>query len=171
MVHAHYHTLAYSLFFLFNSFFFSKFFVLSFTHFLASFSLCSILLLSLVSLFFIMHDWGPFYIACHDGFLLFYPLIAFVLVWVSFLDHPLVCQLPNHHHLLMLVVLHPIPKQRVLFCLLAHRGILIRIRVNILSHYPSWHAPSDFNSSFYLLGGMLSQQDISPKRVWVGTLE
>ena len=72
-------------------------------------------------------------------------------------DHPLVCQLPNQHHLPMLAVPHPITRQRVLFCLLAHCGILIWIRVGILSHYPSWHAPSDSNSFFPLLGDMSSQ--------------
>ena len=80
-------------------------------------------------------------------------------------DHPLVYQLPSHHHLPMLAVLHSITKQRVLFYLLVHRGIPIQIRVGILSHYPSWHALSDFNSSFPILGGMSFQQDIFPKRV------
>ena len=51
-------------------------------------------------------------------------------------DHPLVCQLHSHHHLPVLVMPHPITKQRVLFCLLAHRGIHIRIKVGIFSHYP-----------------------------------
>ena len=41
----------------------------------------------------------------------------------------------------------PITKQRKLFCLLVHYGI------HILSHYPSWHAPSSSNSFFPLLGG------------------
>ena len=80
-------------------------------------------------------------------------------------NHPLVYQLPSHHHLPMLAMPHPITRQRVLFCLLAHCGIPIRRRVGILSHYPSRHAPSNSNSSFPLLGGMLSQQNISPKRV------
>ena len=53
-----------------------------------------------------------FYIACHDGFSLFCPLIAFVLVQVSFPNHQLVCLLPSHHHLSMLAVPHPIPKQK-----------------------------------------------------------
>ena len=62
-------------------------------------------------------------------------------------DHLLVCQLPSHHHLPVLAVPLPITKQRKLFCLLVHCGI------PILSHYPSWHAPSSSNSSFPLLGG------------------
>ena len=99
---------------------------------------------------------APFVLSAVTGFLLFYPLTAFVLVWVPFPDHPLVCQLPSHHHLPVLAVPHPIHRQRVLFCLLAHCGIPIQIRVGILSHYPLWHAPSDSNSSFPLLGGMSS---------------
>ena len=53
-----------------------------------------------------------FYTTCRDGFLLFYPLIAFVLVYVSFPDHPLDYRLPSHHHLPMLAVPHPIPRQK-----------------------------------------------------------
>ena len=63
-------------------------------------------------------------------------------------DHPLVCQLSNHHHLLVLAVPLPITRQRSLFCLFAHCGIL--------SYYPLWHAPSGSNSSFLLLGDMSS---------------
>ena len=72
------------------------------------------------------------------------------------LDHPLVCQLPSRHHLPVLVMPHPITRQRNLFCLFVHHGIPIRIRVGILSHYPSWHAPGDSNLPFSLLGGMSS---------------
>ena len=104
------------------------------------------------------------------GFLPFYPNHFCLGVSVGvLLDHPLVCQLPSHHHLPMLAVLYPITRQRNLFCLLVHRGIPIQIRVDILFYYPSWHAPSDPNSFFPLLGGMSSQQDISPKRVWAET--
>ena len=71
-------------------------------------------------------------------------------------DHQLVCQLLCHHHLPMLAMPHPIIGQRNLFCLLVHRDIHIRIRVDILSHYPSFHAPNDSNSSFSLFVGMLS---------------
>ena len=150
-------TLLLTLCFLSNSFFLSKFSALSFTPLFRG------------SVVFSVHNWGPFYIACRNGFLLFFPLIAFVLVWVSFPDHSLVCQLPSHHHLPVLAMPHPIPKQRVLFCFLVHHGISIWIRVGTLSPYPSWHAPSDSNSSFPLLGGMSFQQEISPKGVWAWT--
>ena len=99
-----------------------------------------------------MHSWAPFILPVMIGFLLFYPLTTFVLVWVSFLDHPLVCQLSNHHHLPVLAVPHPIPRQIVLFCLLAHRGIFIRIRVDIFSYCSSWHASSNSNSFFPFFG-------------------
>ena len=72
-------------------------------------------------------------------------------------NHPLVCQLLSHHHLPMLAVPHPITRQRVLFCLHAHRDIPIQIRVYILFHYPPWHAPSDSNSYFPFLGDTSSQ--------------
>ena len=62
-------------------------------------------------------------------------------------NHPLVCQLLNHHHLLVLAVPLPITRQRKLVCLLVHHGILIHHSVGILSCYPSWHAPSGSNSS------------------------
>ena len=41
----------------------------------------------------------------------------------------------------------PITRRRRLFCLLVHCGILIHHNVGILSCYPSWHTPSDSNSS------------------------
>ena len=39
---------------------------------------------------------------------------TFGLLWVSFLNYPLVCWLPNHyhHHYLVLVMPHSIPRQR-----------------------------------------------------------
>ena len=45
----------------------------------------------------------------------------------------LVCQLSSHHHLPVLAAPLPIIKQRRLFCLLAHCGILIHPRVGVLS--------------------------------------
>ena len=45
----------------------------------------------------------------------------------------LVCQLSSHHHLPVLAAPLPITKQRRLFCLLAHCGILIHPRVGVLS--------------------------------------
>ena len=162
LVHAYYHTLAHFLLFFLS-------FLLYFIYFSCSLVglLCSLFLSSPLLMFssFLCNAEGPFYTACHEGFFTILPLNHFCLGMGVLSDHPLVCQLPNHHHLPMLAVPHPITKQRVLFCLLAHRGIPIRIRVGILSHYPSWYAPSDSNSSFPLLGGMSSQQDISPKRV------
>ena len=86
-------------------------------------------------------------------------------------DHPLVCQLPSHHHLSILVVPLSITRKRKLFCLYVHCGILIHHSVGILSYYPSWYVPSSSNSSFPLLGGMSFQQDIFPKRVWARTPE
>ena len=56
----------------------------------------------------------------------------------------------------------------MLFCLFT---CLATVWVLFLSSYPSWHAPSGPSSSLLPLGGMSSQQDISPKRAWAGTLE
>jgi len=84
-------------------------------------------------------------------------------------NHPLVCKLPSHYYLPVLNVPFPIIRQKNLFCLFVHHGIHIRNSVGILSYYPSWLTPSGSNSSFPLLSGMSSQQDISPKRVWVET--
>ena len=158
-MHVCYHTLAYSLLFLSNSFFLSKF-------------------SSPFSLFFLIPLWGYYVHSCFSlplfrspcccfctrwRALLYYlpwrvftvlPLNYFCLGVGVLLDHPLVCQLLSHHHLPVLVVPHPITRQTVLFCLLVHRGIPIRIREGIFSHYPSWHAPSDSNLSFPLLSGM-----------------
>ena len=50
-----------------------------------------------------------FYTACRDGFSLFCPLTAFILVQVSFPDHSLVCQLPSHHHFPVLLCHHHFP--------------------------------------------------------------
>ena len=152
----HAYTLSYSLFFfLILFFFFSKFSI---------FPLYLSLLFSLLSLtqfhctplllFPLCIAKAPFILPSVTRFLLFYPLTTFVLVWVSFPDqwvwvsfpdHSLVCQLSSHHHLPVLAMPHPIPKQRVLFWFLVHHGILIRIRMGILSYYPSWHAPNDSN--------------------------
>ena len=68
---------------------------------------------------------------------------------MSFLDHLLVCQLSSYHHLSVLAIPHPIPRQKSFILLVAHCGIPIRIRVDILSYYPLWHAPSDSNSSSF----------------------
>ena len=84
------------------------------------------------------------------GFLPFHPLTTFVWVCVSFQNtHQFV---KCHHHLPVLAMPHPTTRQRILFCLLIHRGIPIQNKVGILSHYLSWHAPSNSNSSFPLYG-------------------
>ena len=101
-----------------------------------------------------VHGGWPFYTACRNGIFTILLLNRFCLGMGVLPNHPLVCQLPSHHHLPVLAMPHPITKLRTLFCLLAHHGIPIRIRVNILSHYPLWHALSDSNSSFPLLSGM-----------------
>ena len=52
----------------------------------------------------------------------------------------------------------------LLVCLLWH-SYLLRYGCSFsLSLYPLWHAPNGFNSSLLLLGGMSSQQDISPQK-------
>ena len=107
-MHAHYHTLAacpLSCSCLLSVFLF-------FLSFLLYLSLSCFVVLPPPPLLFPVHGYGPFYTTCHVGFLLFYPLNAFILVWVFFPDHSLVCQLPNHHHLLVLAVPHPIPRQK-----------------------------------------------------------
>ena len=106
---------------------------------------------------------GPLYRTCRDWYLLFQPLTAFV--WCGCPCRPLTSrQLFNYHHLLVLAVLPPFARQRRLFCLFACRGFSTHYSVCAFSLYPSWHAPSGSNSSLLLLGGMSSQQDISPKR-------
>ena len=103
-----------------------------------------------------MHGGGSLYTACDDWFFNISPFNHFCLGVDVFLDHPLVCQLPSHHHLLVLAVPLPITRQRKLFCLFVHHGISIRNSVGFLSYYPSWHVLSGFNSSFPILGGMSS---------------
>ena len=60
-------------------------------------------------------------------------------MWVSFPDHPLVCQLPSHRrHLLVLAMPHTIHRQRVLF---------------LFSCSP-WHSHLDKDGHFLLLSPM-----------------
>ena len=168
-MHAHYHALAYSLFFFLIPFSFLSilFSLLSFPPFLTSFS--------------------PLFLPCSVTPLrVQLRLLLYCLPWQVFTILPLNSFCPG-----MGVLPRPstdlsaaqlttylcwscciaFPNKRVLFCFLAHCGIPIQIRVDILSHYPPWHAPSDSNSSFPLLGGMSFQQDISLERAWAGTLE
>ena len=95
-----------------------------------------------------VHSKGLFYTACCDGFLLFYPLIAFVLVWASFPDHPLVYRLPSHHRLPILAVPHSIPRQKsfVLFSCSLWHSHHDKGRYSLL--LTLWHGPSDSNLSF-----------------------
>ena len=114
LVHAYYHTLARSPFSLLSFTHFLKFF-LKFLFFFIScvfLPLFSVLLHSPFVLPFLCIVKAIFYTAYRDRFLLFYPLTAFVLVQVSFLDHPLVCRLPSHHHLPVLAMPHPIPRKK-----------------------------------------------------------
>ena len=107
--------------------------------FTLAFLSCSSVLLPIVLSFFLYMTDGSFILpAVKDFYCL--PLKCFCLGVGVLPDHPLVYQLLSHHHLPMLAVPNPITKQKVLFCLLAHHGILVQIRVGILSHYPSWHA-------------------------------
>ena len=56
-----------------------------------------------------------FYTACRDKIYHFYPLIAFGLLCVSFLDCPLAFWLPSHHYYTMLAMPCPTLRQK-LFC-------------------------------------------------------
>ena len=152
-------------FFLTFYFFFLCFVTLLFHAFLSCSYSCVIVVIVVVVMLWIspydcccvdnltIHD-KVLYTTCHDRFFTILPLNHFCLGVGVLSNHPLVCQLSNHHHLPVLPMSHSITRQRKLFCLLIHRGIPIQNKVDILSHYPSWHAPSDSNSSFSLLGGM-----------------
>ena len=84
-----------------------------------------------------MHDGVSLYTVCRDWYFTISPFNHFCLGMGVLPDHPLVCQLPNHHHLPVLAMPYPITRQRILFYLLFHSGISIQIRVGILSHYLS----------------------------------
>ena len=58
----------------------------------------------------------------------------------------------------------PSTSQRRLFCLFACCSFSTHYNVCVLFLYSLWHAPSGSNSSLLLLGGMSSQQDISPQK-------
>ena len=107
---------------------------------------------------------APYILPVVTSFLLFHPLTTtFVWVWMSFqITHQFVSCLATTTYLCK-SCRFPLPDKKKLFCLLVHRGIPIRNNVGILSYYPTWYASNDSNSSFPLLGGMSSQQDISPK--------
>ena len=65
---------------------------------------------------------------------MFYLSTTFVLVWVSFPDHPLICRLPSHHHFPVLAVPHSIPRQKSF----------------VLLSYSSWHSHPDKSWVFSL---------------------
>ena len=117
----------------------------------------SLLLVTIVVMILLCTARPPFYTTCRDWFFTFLPFNYFCLDLNVLPDHPLVCQLPNHHHLPVLAVPFSITRQRRLFWLLVHRGIFIHHSACILSCYPSWHAANGSNSSFLLFGGMSSQ--------------
>ena len=54
-------------------------------------------------------------------------------------------------------------KKTILFFCLPWHSYLLQCGCS-LSLHPSWHAPNGSNSSLLLLGGMSSQQDISPQK-------
>ena len=91
LVHAHRHTLAHSLFFLFfDSFFISKFPVFSL----------------------ILHSFSSWFFSCYIS-RVFLPLSSILLSRPycaqlgPFPDHPLVCRLSSHHHLFILFYYSP----------------------------------------------------------------
>ena len=53
-----------------------------------------------------------FYIVCRDKIYHFTPSTILGLLWVPFLDFPLVCWLSNHHHYTVLAMPNLIPKQK-----------------------------------------------------------
>ena len=144
-------------FFLTFSFFFLHFVTLLFHSFLSSSYLCVIVVTVIVVILWIsrydccsvddptVHGRGSFYTTCCDWIFTISPFNHFCLGVGVLPDHQLVCQLPNHHHLPMLAMPLLITRKRKLFCLIIHRGILIRNKVGTLPHYPSWHAPSSSN--------------------------
>ena len=117
LVHAHYHVLAHFLYF----FFLIPFSFLSFLFYLSLPFLLPFLFilfcsLPLLLLLLCMAE-APFILPAVMGFYYFTPLTIFVLAWVSFPDHALVCHLPSYHHLPVLAMPHPIPRKnsRILF--------------------------------------------------------
>ena len=113
--------------------------LLSFTHFLTSFSLVFISLVLCSPLFSLLCTAKTLFILpTVTDFLLFYPLTAFVLVWVSYQDYSLVSRLPIYHHLPMLAVPHPIPRQKSF----------------VLFSYSLWHSHPDKGGHSLLLSLM-----------------
>ena len=105
---------------------------------------------------------GPLYRAFRYWYLLFQPLTAFVQCGCP--CRPLISrQLFSHHH--FLCQLRRQTKKIILFVCLPWLFYPLQCVCSLsLSLYPSWHALGGSNLSLLLLGGMSSQQDISPKR-------
>ena len=149
--------------FLSNSFFFlSKFFALSF----ALLFYCPLWCCYAIP----YYAWlSPFYTTCHtchDWIFTILPLNRFCLD-VGVLSRPPTSLSTAQPLPPLTCASHATPhsqtKSLILFsCSLC---IPIWIRMDIFSYYPQWHASRDSNPSFPFLGGMSSQQDISPKRV------
>ena len=90
---------------------FSLIFVFFFSFFLFFFLVLPLFL-------FVIHDppslftTTTFYTICHEMIYHFYPSPAFGLLWASFQDCPLACQLPSHYHCTVLVAPCLIPRQK-----------------------------------------------------------
>ena len=72
--------------------------------------------------------------ACHDRIYHFYPLIAFGLLWVSFSDCPLFCQLSNHHYYNVLAVPHLLPEKSGFVLFFTSLDTPIRKRARLLPY-------------------------------------
>ena len=89
------------------------YYLLCFLCFLSFTSLFSVF--SLVHCCYLLCMTMAFYTACCDKIYHFYTSTTFGLLWVSFLDCPLVCWLPNHHHYPMLAEPRFIPRQKFFY--------------------------------------------------------
>ena len=131
---------SHSLFSFHSPFFLFDFYVTSFLSYLfASFLSHSFLLISLYYLLCLPSSpslciANAFLYCLLWWVLLFYLSTTFVWVWVSFLDHSLVCQLPRHHHFPVLAVPRSIPRQKSV----------------VLFSYSPWHSHPDKSWAFSL---------------------
>ena len=81
----------------------------------------------------------------------------FCLVWSVPPDHSLICQLSSHHYLPVLLCHSPLPDKEGYFVLLVH--------CDILSCYPSRHAPCGSSSSFLFWVVCHSSRTFHPKEL------
>ena len=117
MVHAYYHTYAYSLFFFLIPFSFPSFYSLVLLLFLLLFpctSWCYYVLSFPPSVVVPCARWRTFLYFLPWWIFTILPLNCFCLGLGVLPNHPLVYQLPNHHYLPVLAVPHPITRQRVI---------------------------------------------------------